>query len=323
MNNFLIIGAGQLGSRHLQGILKLSGKNNVYVVDPSENAIDIAKERANEINHSHNVIFEHDLKNIPSNIFIAIVATNSNIRLNVSKSLVENHTVKYLILEKVLFQDEEAYFEFQNVLSSSSTMCWVNHPRRMFDHYKKIKQQIVNQNNLHYSVYGSDWGLACNALHFIDLFNYLSNSNIKAIDTSDLEPKIHDSKRNGFIEFYGTLRGSLLNGNTFSIHCPKTEFSDISVVITQPEQRIWIQEGKGSFIVKTHKEENYIPSTTFFSVQFQSSLTTQICEQLIKNSECDLPTFEIAKENHLIFIRELLLFYNSFQKEGFKKLPIT
>jgi len=34
MFNSLLVGAGQLGSRHLQGLCKLNGKNFIYIVDP-------------------------------------------------------------------------------------------------------------------------------------------------------------------------------------------------------------------------------------------------------------------------------------------------
>ena len=40
----LIIGAGQLGSRHLQGLLKLTQEQVVYVLDPSNDSLSIAKQ---------------------------------------------------------------------------------------------------------------------------------------------------------------------------------------------------------------------------------------------------------------------------------------
>lgn len=49
MYNIIIIGAGQLGSRHLQGVLKSTYALNVTVVDPSEESLNTARERAEKI----------------------------------------------------------------------------------------------------------------------------------------------------------------------------------------------------------------------------------------------------------------------------------
>ena len=49
MKNIVIIGAGELGSRHLQGVLKSRGRFNVFVVDPSDSALQTANARAEEV----------------------------------------------------------------------------------------------------------------------------------------------------------------------------------------------------------------------------------------------------------------------------------
>ena len=59
MYNNLVVGAGQIGSRHLQAILKLDIKQTIYILDPSTNSLEISKERANEIPNNHKLFF-HD-----------------------------------------------------------------------------------------------------------------------------------------------------------------------------------------------------------------------------------------------------------------------
>ena len=49
MFKILLIGAGQLGSRHLQGLLKFQKKQFIYVLDRSEDSLTVAKKRAAEI----------------------------------------------------------------------------------------------------------------------------------------------------------------------------------------------------------------------------------------------------------------------------------
>ena len=80
MKTIAIIGAGQLGSRHLQGLLKYKTQQDIYVLDPSQDSLKLARQRADEISHQHRVHFVADWTAIPQNIELAIVATNSNVR---------------------------------------------------------------------------------------------------------------------------------------------------------------------------------------------------------------------------------------------------
>ena len=64
INNCLIIGAGQLGSRHLQGLVKYLGQLEIYVLDPSIDSLIIAQEREREITHNHEIIYTPVLINL-------------------------------------------------------------------------------------------------------------------------------------------------------------------------------------------------------------------------------------------------------------------
>ena len=47
--NIAIIGAGQLGSRHLQGLKKAQAPMNIYVLDANNDSLKICEQRYNEI----------------------------------------------------------------------------------------------------------------------------------------------------------------------------------------------------------------------------------------------------------------------------------
>ena len=54
----LIIGAGQLGSRHLQGLSKINNDIEIAVVDPNRDALELAHNRYEEMpsnSHIHSV----------------------------------------------------------------------------------------------------------------------------------------------------------------------------------------------------------------------------------------------------------------------------
>ena len=65
MKNIVIVGSGQLGSRHLQGVLKYNKeKLAVYVMDPSQDALEVSKERATEVDHNHELHFITNIQTI-------------------------------------------------------------------------------------------------------------------------------------------------------------------------------------------------------------------------------------------------------------------
>ena len=72
---------------------------------------------------------------------------------------------------------------------SDNSQAWVNIPRRLMAWHKVIKDQIQSSG---YSVMqvrltGGQWGLACNAIHFIDLVSWWTGSPVLNIDWQGLE----------------------------------------------------------------------------------------------------------------------------------------
>lgn len=323
MNSILIIGAGQLGSRHLQGLAKYLGKLEIYVLDPSENSLEVAKAREKEISHNHKIFYTQNWEILPSFFHLVIVATNANIRESVINQLLEHHKVHFLILEKVLFQELGSYQRVHELLLKNNVITYVNHPRRMFESYLNLKQTLDPTNQAVFSVFGGNWGLGCNALHFLDLFVYLSGHNLKELDVSCIDGELMESSRKGHIEFSGVLSGTLVNGSFFSIGSLKGESSSTTVTIFNNEQRFVIQEGGFPKIYSMLKNKSFICENLNFNIEYQSDMTTSIVKGLLENNFCELPTFEEARHTHEIFITAMLDKYNTITGLNTKSLPIT
>jgi hypothetical protein len=318
----LIIGAGQLGSRHLQGMLKWEGNQEVYVVDPFDESLKTAEIRANEIEHNHKVIFTNNLSNVPQKLDLVIIATQANVREKIIFDLVSNHHVENFILEKVLFQEIEAFYRVDKLLDGKNV--WVNHPRRMFEFYKKLKNQdFLNVENKIFSVFGVNWGLACNALHFINIITFLANSKVKSVNTDWLDQEILESKRNGFIEFTGTLKGELENGDKFIISSKQGEITPVTININYLQNQLVIVESSSQKSELFPSVDNCPIKLEMFQVKFQSELTKEICEKIFSNEELSLPTYKESMDEHIKFIEAGLSFYNNLNKTTTNILPIT
>ena len=104
--NIVIIGAGNLGSRHLQALALTEIPLNVYVVDSFQKSLDIAKQRWEEMPFNslvQSVTFYKDIQELNNNFEVAIIATSSKPRRMVLENLLIKNKVRYAILEKVLF----------------------------------------------------------------------------------------------------------------------------------------------------------------------------------------------------------------------------
>ncbi len=323
MKTCLIIGSGQLGSRHLQGLVKYSGQLEIYVLDPSIDSLKVAEERENEIIHNHEVIYTQSWEALPDFFDIVIVATNANIRESVIRKLLEHHKVRFLILEKVLFQELGAYQRVNDLLVQHNVITYVNHPRRMFESYNNLKLKIETNSQSVFTVVGGNWGIGCNALHLLDLFVYLSGKKLQDVNVDSIEDDLLESSRKGFVEFTGTLTGHLIDGSFFSLSSFKGESSSISVAIFSNEQRFIIQEGGTPQIYEFEKKNLFNCKSDAFKVQYQSELTTNIVVGLLENDFCSLPTYDEARHTHELFLRMMLDKYNKITGLQTTILPVT
>ena len=323
MKTSLIIGAGQLGSRHLQGLVKYLGQLEIYDLDTSLNSLKIAEEREKEIVHSHKIIYTQSWEVLPDFIDMVIIATNANIRESVINLLLEKHQVRFFILEKVLFQELEAYQRVHDLLVKHNVIAYVNHPRRMYDSYVNLKRNFEIDIQSVYQAVGGNWGLGCNSVHFLDLFVYLSGKKIQVIDVNLIDNELLESSRKGFAEFTGTLTGLLIDGSFFSITSLKGEPSSITVTISNNKQRFIIQEGGTPQIYELEKKNLFSCKNDAFKVQYQSELTTNIVVGLLENNFCSLPTYDQAKHTHELFLTTMLEKYNKITGLQSTILPVT
>ena len=316
MKNFIIIGLGRLGVRHLQGLLRTNILAKIYCVELNPLAIEDAKEKASEVQHKSELIFLHD---IPQgiNFQIAIQATNSIQRYSLSKRLLETNTVDHLIIEKVIFTQENEYVLFSNDLKQSKTKCWVNHVRRLYPHYREIQKKLNVKLPISGSVSGSSWGLASNALHFIDLFQFLSQSKVIEINTEGMKD-FFPGKRKGYMEINGLLRVKFENSSTLYIYCGEADFNGISINFTNGANHYFINEGQAN--IMTDAIENKIKNIQPLMV---TQTTSDITKELLVSNKCNLPSYSNIQQTHELFIKSMSQHLQATSSKKTNSLQIT
>jgi siroheme synthase (precorrin-2 oxidase/ferrochelatase) len=319
MNKLVIIGAGQLGTRHLQSIMSLQDDLSIIVVDPSENSLKLAEKNISEICTNNTVQY---LSEIPVNevIFMAIIATNSGVRSTVITDLLENNKVTYVIFEKVLFQTINEYNEIKSLLQKKEVSAWVNCPMRQYPMYKKIKSMIDNNLPTSIDVIGTEWGLACNTVHFLDLCEFLTDSKIIKIDTSALIKKTFESKRAGYIELYGKISVNYNDDSLLSLSCVKGDKFNRSIVIINGNTKIVVDE----YLKKVDVFVNDKLVNSFeFKAPYQSELTSLLYNDLVNKKYCDLPSYDTSMEQHITLIKSLCYFLSFLSNKSVNRVKIT
>jgi len=325
MRTVAIIGAGQLGSRHLQALANVDTSLTIYVADINNESLSTARSRFDEVKGtcSHEVYYINEISALPSSLDIVIVATNSIIRKKVIEELLAGSEVKHLILEKFLFPRKSDYVEVAPVLADRPEMkVWVNCPRRTFDLYKRIATELKDQGPVNVTVTGSGWGLGCNSIHFVDIFSFIVNQSEVTVLSEAIDDEYTESKRQGYVEFSGSLYLGAVGGHRMEVTSYKTGSHPIIIKISTPTA-CWI-------INETAREYEYASAANDWvfvkekvSFPMQSQVGTQVANDLIRKGYCELASYATSASLHLALLQTFIDKFNLINKESKDLCPIT
>ena len=100
----LFIGCGEIGSRHIQAASHIAGRNEIFIVDPSDKSKAICKERIDKTSGKNSETTYQwfdalDIKCVNSDI--CIISTYAPERVRLLKEIHELLNVKNYLIEKV------------------------------------------------------------------------------------------------------------------------------------------------------------------------------------------------------------------------------
>lgn len=314
MKNIVLIGAGQLGSRHLQGIKRSLHNVAIFVFDVNIEAINLARQRYEEIEengYDKTIEYINDFEQLPQIIDIAIISTSSKPRAEITINLVKHRYVRFIVFEKFLFPSLDEYDLVRACLDENGVDAWVNCPRRMFSCHKKIKKLLCADGPIMMSVEGGNWGLCCNSIHFVDLFSWILNETDFSYDL-ELEQMQQESKRKGYIEFFGKIVLKTEHGDLLQIASLSDVCSPPIIKISSQNHQIVVNESAAEMTLDGVKCSIKVP--------YQSELTGAIVDSILANGDSEIVKFNCSAKLHLDFLKNILLFYAG---GGHNSCPIT
>src|SRR3989344_2708260 len=101
-----LIGCGNIGSRHLQALVKLPFFVDIYIVEPNTNSQQVALHRLKEIRYDqkkYKIVWHENINELQGKYDLVIVATTSVGRVDIINKLLKTGNTKFLI-EKIVCQ---------------------------------------------------------------------------------------------------------------------------------------------------------------------------------------------------------------------------
>lgn len=299
-----VIGAGNIGTRHLQAILKCSEVERIFAMEPSAQAVEKARQALGE--EQGRVTFCSETAQLPPALDVVIVAVNSMVRRQIVEQLLAAVHVRYLILEKVLFPRVEDYEAVRQLLERTGTSAWVNCVRRSWPYTRRLQELFANSERVSMQVSGNLWGIGCNTIHYVDWLCAITKSDLVPVfDYSRLDNEILESKRSGYVEFTGELSATL-GAHTLRLISWQGVFDGFHITLEDSTKLCTLREVGDRGVNIIRDRATGAEQTEEYECPYQSNLTNRVLSTLLSKNVCPLVGYEQSARQHIPMIQTFL-----------------
>ena len=303
MNNkadkILIVGFGNLGKRYYESIIQLNNVE-IYIYDPY----------LNDSNYP-NVVKTLNLNFV---IDLVIISTCADVRFDITKELINNNIIKNIVFEKFLFLEIEHYDIISKLLISKNINAWVNCTRRLYELYHYIKNKLdeshTDKSQIKMYVIGEDWQLCSNSVHFLDIYNYLSNIMYNKLMIKDVN--IIDSSRSSFYDMYGHIYSS---DDNFHLICTQKTTKNtllISKISCNEYEFVLVNNNTTCSLIEFDKiNKKYCTRT--FPMPYLSHIAKDFVKDILQNKSIELSSYHTSMQIHLPLLK---LFHTTFKNNN-------
>lgn len=276
-----IVGVGNIGMRYVQGITKKFPDAELFLVDNDARLRELQKLGMANVN------LVDSLDRVDPAIDVFVVSTSCEPRLAIYKQCLKLNP-KYVILEKYLFKSRE---EFEECISLTRVPTFVNQWMYGSQAFKCMFEGEARSVELN----GSGWGLACNAVHWIDVFQRHMNITQARVGVGSTVTEVRASKRAGYEEVLGEW--------IFEDVDSDKKFKLIDTSDGRPGNGLRIIVDKAEYLfdyTSIRRDGALLSQFPYFSDQI-GGIVGEICE----TGTCSLPSLETSIRQHLL-IEEIL-----------------
>ena len=323
----LIVGAGQLGSRYLQGLVPIIDMINIIVVDPKESSLEKAKKIISfDISIiKNNIKFFNNFEEIKVNyVDLAIISSTAKGRADLISKVNSFFNPKYWIIEKILEQSNKKIEQIEKLLPYLRGKAWVNNARRIMRFHREVFNEIKNIREskipLDFIYEGSNWGLGCNGIHFIDLISWWISEKEFRITNLKFD-KWLPAKRSGYFEPYGKLILKYKDGSILRLICNNEGDSNNAIILKVFKKNKLISE-----INELKGEANFFNKKIIYgNIELQSEMSGRLVRNILESGDCELTPLEESIYQHKLLIKSLSADWSEFSKDKIQNdyAPVT
>ncbi len=293
----LLVGAGQLGSRHLQGLRSLPNLSNILVVEPFEQSRNLAMQRFTEVGFPKQVELDFfDFEDVGMGADAAIISTTSAGRIGVLEKCLELGVLNVLC-EKVLFQSENQLKSAIALQKKFNANIHVNHIYRRIEAFGELRD-LCNAKKVDMNVHVGGVGMGCNLIHFLDLFSFITGSEIAELKVETYKP-IVQSKREGYVDFGGLAVAHSETEDRCTVHYDSRIDEHAPVISFHAgEKKVVFDENSGKIL-----NLDFLGSEMEMQSPRVSELTGKILME-IEAGQTNMPTLAQCYQANLLMLRQ-------------------
>lgn len=323
----LIVGCGELGSRHLQAVATLPMVEEIVVVDSNSVALQTGQCRLKDLQGlSPRTTFHwlSSLEEVKGTYDLCIVGTLAKGRCSLIKKIVNQLGIRQFLIEKIVSQSSSEYADLLQFAEKNRLEIWINCKTRTYPIHQHVKKQLRPGEPILFSAMGGNHGLANNGVHTADLFIFYDESPEIHLVSSAIEPALHVSKRGKDIfDLSGTLTGKTNKGSTFMLsyagdHVASEQFS----VSTKSYRCIIDQMLRWAFENDGEKGGPWRP-LPFEGNLMVSQMTKTFVTEIFEKKNCQLPLLNECWPAHRFILDALQPHFNQLSGEKWNHCPVT
>lgn len=211
----VVVGVGNFGGWWLLALSRIEKNTKFLCLDTPEKVSFALGRLRNDEGYSHEDNSFQQVNTVhalPKFVDLVVVATNSDVRLEVIINLSKNIQSEEWVVEKAIAQSEDEILEIARLLENSKV--FVNHSRPLQPSHVLIGKTVLELGGIKSALLqGGKYELASNSSHFLFNVNVWSGDKFLGVDTSGLAKKWHaSSTRSGFYDVGGHLKAMFSNG---------------------------------------------------------------------------------------------------------------
>jgi predicted dehydrogenase len=323
----LLIGCGQLGSRHLQALASLKEISEIVVVDPTQAGLDLGQARLKEISDLNPLIrFRWCLQADGSAAGgeLCLIATQAPGRAALLRDTAVRLGYKQFLVEKIVTQSVADYEDLLRLSKEQDLKVWVNCKTRAYEVHQYIKSRIDPRDPIIFTACGGNHGLGNNGIHEADMFVFYDGCRSIVERGSRVDDVIHPSKRGAHVcDLSGTIFGSSEKGSDFMLSFSGQHVSPDTLTLITPKGRFIVDHFQ-KFALESYPQDGWKWSPIRIDENWAvSHMTKAFAKDILTRGECLLPDLGDCYPAHKFILEALQPQFTRLLKKTVTECPVT